>query len=134
MPHTHARAHVTAGFRLYLGFTSIIQAIGRVQMAAGRQAAYGRWRVDAAWKHAEVRLAGAQTASTAPSTRRALGCRYSPTRGGRKPGAGSVARADRRFRRIMTTPKTSELASAPPKPAASATSNVVLIPTTPDHW
>jgi len=46
----------------------------------------------------------------------------------RKPGAGSVARAARRFRRIMTMPKTSEHANAPPKPAASATGNVVLLP------
>jgi hypothetical protein len=50
----HARALVTAKFGLYLGLTLIVNAIATVRVAAGRQAAYGRGRVAAACKHADV--------------------------------------------------------------------------------
>jgi hypothetical protein len=53
---------------------------------------------------------------------------HSPTRGVRKPGAGSVARADRRLRRIKTMTTTSKSATAPPRLAATIK---VVLPTTP---
>ncbi len=46
----------------------------------------------------------------------------------RKSGAGSMARAARRFRTIKTMMTTSKLALV----AASTTTNVALLPTTPD--
>jgi hypothetical protein len=82
IPHTgalaraHAPAHAAARFGLYLGFTSIVKAIGTGPS--------GRWKTSCVWPWAHGRLqacrrrpAGAQTASTAASARRARGCSYS---------------------------------------------------------
>ncbi len=50
----------------------------------------------------------------------------------RKSGAGSVAQAARRFRTIKTTIKTMMTTSKLALVAASTTTNVVFLPTTPD--